>query len=268
MKAFLKHFSPRALSRRGFTILELLVAITILSVLVVLLLSMLDNTTKLWRTNENRVESYREARAALNLIASDLRSIYSSTNTNAYAPALPSMESTNSLGFLASLPLSAQGGTNKSELCTVGYFSGFGKSSVFNSSTQKSGNIYRYFVASDETFEEMTNTSPDFFKNAPSDSGDVSPTGDGLDVLARNIADFSVREYTVTNGTLSAFTQSTNTPVPDLIEVSITAVNNEFANKIGAASQSAWETAIDPSEPAARQNRRTFTVRIPINRPN
>ncbi|MFV0415202.1 MAG: type II secretion system protein, partial [Chthoniobacterales bacterium] len=65
MKAFLKHFSPRTLSRRGFTILELLVAITILSVLVVLLLSMLDNTTKLWRTNENRVESYREARAAL-----------------------------------------------------------------------------------------------------------------------------------------------------------------------------------------------------------
>ncbi|MFV0415466.1 MAG: hypothetical protein ACK5NG_03780, partial [Chthoniobacterales bacterium] len=186
-----------------------------------------------------------------------------------YAPALPSMESTNSLGFLASLPLSAQGGTNKSELCTVGYFSGFGKSSVFNSSTQKSGNIYRYFVASDETFEEMTNTSPDFFKNAPSDSGDVSPTGDGLDVLARNIADFSVRQYTVsTDGSLNVFTQSAITPMPDLIEVSITAVNNEFANKIGAASQSEWKAETDLSKPAARQNRRTFTVRIPINRPN
>lgn len=266
MKALLHSLSPHTLRRRGFTILELLVAITLLSILVVLLLSMLDNTTKLWRTNENRVESYREARAALNLIASDLRSIYSSTNTNAYASTFPNFDSTNSLGFLANLPLSAQGGSNKSELCTVAYFSGFGKAGAFNTSTQQSGNVYRFLVPSDDTFVKMTNTPPDFFANTLA-SGNISPTATGLDVIARNIADFSVREYTVaTNGSLSAFTQSTNTPLPDLIEVSITAVNNEYANRVGALDKSTWENTMNSTN--AIGNTRTFTVRIPIPRPN
>jgi len=254
--------APSVVCKSAFTLLELLVAITILSVLVVLLLGMVDSATKLWRENENRVESYREARAALNLISNDLRSLYASANTNFFAPEFPGFSGlTNSVGFLATLPSSAQDTASRSDLCTVAYFYGFGRGSSF--SQKRTGNIYRYFIESNGTFTNLT-TSGNFFNAASPDPMDVNPVAP-IELLARNIADLQIRHYTITNGSLAGFNQSTNTPLPDLIEVSITAVNNQFAERLGATSETEWKAAA--SLPDYQRNIRTFTTRIPIRQP-
>lgn len=67
--------NPRVKSDPGFTLTELLVAMAILSGLIVLLFSVVDGTTKTWNQSEQRVDAFREARAALFVIARDLQTV-------------------------------------------------------------------------------------------------------------------------------------------------------------------------------------------------
>lgn len=59
---------------RAFTLVELLVAMTVLSVLVVLISSLLSSVNKAWVAGEERVENYQTGRAILELIARELKS--------------------------------------------------------------------------------------------------------------------------------------------------------------------------------------------------
>ncbi len=45
----------------------------VIAVLVVLLLTLVDSASKLWRANESRVDAYREARVAINHRLKDLQ---------------------------------------------------------------------------------------------------------------------------------------------------------------------------------------------------
>lgn len=55
---------PKALARRAFTLLELLVAMAITAVIIGLLLIMVQSTTELWQKNTGRAKSFAAARAA------------------------------------------------------------------------------------------------------------------------------------------------------------------------------------------------------------
>jgi len=254
---------------QGFTILELLVAMTVMSLLLVLLLSMVDNATKLWRENENRVDSYREARAALGIMSRDLANGLSSlTNTNYFlldSSAFPLVSgiggivtNTNSgsaLFFLTALPAKAQERNfNKSDVCQVGYFAAFNSTT---GSTNQSLNLYRYFRSSDPTFQRLTNGTGLFNTPAP------FPNSDDTELLARNITGFTTRAYTLTNNTLINFTQTTDTPQPDLIEISIRAINQDAARKL-PNDLSAWTNS---NSPIIRPVEQTFTTRIRLNKP-
>lgn len=57
---------------RGFTLVELLVAMSILSVLLLLLSQLLDQVQKTWNYSEGRVSQFREARVAFDLITKSL----------------------------------------------------------------------------------------------------------------------------------------------------------------------------------------------------
>ena len=248
----------------AFTMLELLVSMAVLSMLIVLLLSMVDNATKMWRLSENRVDAYREARAALNLIASDLASIYTSTNANfTYinrAPAtVPTMQPhlDGKLFFVTALPVGAQGVDQKSDLCTVGYFAGYDKTSLTGKG-EASMNLYRFFRPSNETFTALRT----------GDIGDgmsisTVPTFDDAEVLAKNITGFKVVAYSkdpTTAGKLITF-NSAITPMPDVLEITLNAISNDAAKRF--TSQSEWETTNSITH---QQNVRTFTKRVVINR--
>lgn len=248
----------------AFTVLEMLVSMAVLSMLLVLLLSMVDNATKMWRQSENRVDAYREARAALNLIASDLASIYTSTNANFFRINDASISiqptasiSTNNMFFVTALSPDAQDDAkNKSDLCEVGYFVTYNSTSLLASDTNRSMNLYRYFRSSDDTFVSLSNNLivPD----------KISTGSAGEEVLAKNITGFKVDAYSKdpsTTGKLTPFNQSATTPMPDVLEITLNAISNDAAKRF--TSQSEWETTNSITH---QQNVRTFTKRLVLNR--
>ena len=216
----------------GFSLIEILVAMTVLAVLLVILLSMVDGATRLWRESERRVDSYREARAALNLITDDLSSFYASPDQHFFSVALESSEiedlvngaaspsEGHALFFITSLSRSAQDPTgNRSDLCTVGYFLAFGKSS--QSATDKgSYNLYRYFLSSDVTFENIEtyvtarSDSPEsslplpFFSNGSVASANIAE----VEIVARNITEFLIEPRELVETTNGAFEKFESEP--------------------------------------------------------
>jgi prepilin-type N-terminal cleavage/methylation domain-containing protein len=256
---------------RAFSLLEVLVAMAVLSLVLVLLLSVTNNASKLWRANENRVDSYREARAAINTIADDLASLCVSTNTTFFAVTpesgsdadLPAVATgatasgmNDKLFFLAALPADAQeAGKNKSDLCTIGYFLAYDKTSLTGKGVA-SYNLYRDFRSSDDTFTALETGKPFSGVNT-----DTAPTASEAEVLAKNITGFAVQPYTIdaTNPEkLQPFQKSADTPVPDVVEITIKAINNEVAKRFGD-KKSAWE---DTSSVTRKQSERSFTTRI------
>jgi prepilin-type N-terminal cleavage/methylation domain-containing protein len=267
----------------GFTMIELLVAMAVLALLVVMLLGIVESGTKLWRENEGRIDSYREARAALGIISRDLANtiaanssnnffINGTLNANAFSKLVnvQNLETnTNYAGaalFLASFPRTAQFSTNpnenKSDVCEVGYFLAFGKTSavtagVGTNQLSDTLNLYRYFLGSDATYSNL-------LANTVFGSPNPTLTGDRTELLARNITAFQITAFsTNTNGQLVAFTPTTNQPLPVLIDVSITAVNQDTAKRLGTA-KSAW---LDTNSLPVKQSSQTFStrVRIPAN---
>ena len=253
----------------AFSLLELLVAVSVLSILLVILLNIVQGATNLWRTSENKVEAYREARAALQVMSSDLKNILPSTNLAFFRTNISGYPSATNLAFLATLPLSSQNPSSSlSDVCTVGYFLAYNnKSPVAGATGRQSYNLYRYFVESNETFEKLTGASgPTGVLDLDSD---FPP-----EILARNVVSFNAT-YSVTNssGNFTTWTtQNATYPMPNLVEITITAVNNERTMRFGARNaQSDWNDFSQPDNDIDladyRKNTKTFTTRIPLNTP-
>ncbi len=63
---------PNRLRRRGFSLIELMVAMGILSVLMLMLTVLLDQIQKSWRFSEARVSQFREARVAFDAMTKNI----------------------------------------------------------------------------------------------------------------------------------------------------------------------------------------------------
>lgn len=251
-----------SLRTRAFTILELLVAMAVLAILVVMMMGLVTSATTLWKQSENRVDAFREARAALTIISRDLGNLLASTNTNYFLlnshgafSKVPSGAETHehragAIFFLASLPKNAQDPVSLSDACEVGYFLGFERTKAGGSNSQPTLNLYRFFRSSNPTFSNLLAGS--LFGNAT-----IGPTGE--EMLARNVREFRITPLIFTNGAYSTnFTPSTNKPVPDALEIAITAVNQEAARRF--TNKSDWTA---PAPPAALTNaQHTFITRI------
>ena len=243
----------------AFSLLELLVAVSVLSILLVILLNIVQGATNLWRTSENKVEAYREARAALQVISSDLRNTLASTNTNFFRTDLTN---TPNLGFLTTLPLSSQNASSLSDVCTVGYFLKYdNKSQLTNATGRQSYNLYRYFVESNETFANLTANST----TALTTSFDTNH----CEILARNVVSFNATYFVTNSSGLGNWTQSDSSPMPQVVEIKITAVNNERTMRFRARNaQSEWTAfSADTNASDYQKNTKTFTTRIPLNTP-
>jgi len=59
-------------NRRGFSLIELLVAMGILSVLMLMMTVLLDQVQRSWRFSESRISQFREARVAFDLMAKNI----------------------------------------------------------------------------------------------------------------------------------------------------------------------------------------------------
>ena len=238
--------------------MEILVAVAVLSILLVVLLNIVQSSTSLWRSAENKMEAYREARAALQVMSSDLRNVLPTTNTNFFRTNLP----TNSpnLAFLATLPSSSQNTNSLSDVCTVGYFLAYdNKSPVAGASGRQSYNLYRYFVESNDTFKNLTGNATSALT--------ASFPNTNCEILARNIIGFNAT-YSITNAPgFTNWTQNATTPMPQIVEIKITAINNERTMRFSArGASSEWDTFKNSTNsPDYQKNTKTFTTRINLN---
>lgn len=80
--------------RSAFTLLEMLTSMAILAVLVGLLFTAFNQANKAWTQGENRVETFVQARAALDFMSKELMHAYASTN-------VPFLANPNSIAFVS-----------------------------------------------------------------------------------------------------------------------------------------------------------------------
>ncbi len=257
----------------AFTLVELLIAVALVALLSVFLFSILDATSKLWKDNESRVDSYREARAALNFMARELASLHTwdipntfFINPNSAQINQSAIEANDTwasrLFFLATLPAEAQApNQNRSDLCAIGYFLAYTKDKTAfapkaSDDSQGSYKLFRFFRSSDPTFDILSgaNTSDPLFL--------ASTNPPGSEVLAANVAKFQIKAFRAVPAGLEEVTTRPITDPPDMIELSLTALNERDAAKL--ANKAAWE---NHSSELFKRSARTFATRVRLNHP-
>lgn len=87
---------------KGFTLVELLIAMTILSLMVVLTASLLSSVSQAWISGQQQVETFQDGRAILNLIARDL-------SQAVISPRLQFIQNSGNLNGLLTAPASQVG---------------------------------------------------------------------------------------------------------------------------------------------------------------
>jgi general secretion pathway protein J len=99
----------------GFTLLELIAAVAVLSILALILFEVFNQATRGWEQGQNRVESGQQARAALDFLARDLSQAI--VNTNGSLPPTFSGISSEKMAFYAPVNPDLDG----PDLCLVSY---------------------------------------------------------------------------------------------------------------------------------------------------
>ncbi len=137
---------------RGFTLLELLVSMAVMSIVLLVLLQTTSVSLNMWRASERKISAGREGRGAIQLIDQDFKGIIAPTNT-ALRPALVG---NTGFRFLTLKPLDFQdtntAAGNVGDVCFVEY--------RFTNNA-----IERRSVDSKLTFDALTNGTPSFPTN-------------------------------------------------------------------------------------------------------
>ncbi|MBQ7393451.1 MAG: prepilin-type N-terminal cleavage/methylation domain-containing protein [Lentisphaeria bacterium] len=68
--------------RKGFTLIELVVAMAVFSLMMMLMMRFFTDTQRLWSRSEDRANMYADARVAMDLMSSALQSVYYQESSN------------------------------------------------------------------------------------------------------------------------------------------------------------------------------------------
>ncbi|HSH37485.1 MAG TPA: prepilin-type N-terminal cleavage/methylation domain-containing protein [Chthoniobacterales bacterium] len=103
--------------RGAFSLVEVLISIAITTVIVVLLFQVFVAAATQWQASDQRIDTFRDARAALHFIARDL----SRAHVNASAGMLRLSDTFGDFAKEA-YAVTASANSGKSDLCAVGYY--------------------------------------------------------------------------------------------------------------------------------------------------
>lgn len=180
--------------RRGapsFTLVELLAAMTVLSLLMVALVGMFDQAMRGWLNAQRGIDGRREARAAIQMVQRDLgglvirpgRGIFNETTGK-----------NSEIYFLSALPPAAQMTNTGGDICGVGYFvewdpslnEGRG-SRVLRRYQQEAAQQYNFLLSAPTSNPTRTQLFP------------ASGAGITVETMAQDISHFRVEIYQWTN---------------------------------------------------------------------
>jgi|GEM_PF-687794 len=264
----------------AFTLIELMAATTVLSVILLMMVGMQDQMSKAWANANRRTDATREARAAASLLATDFafpftrgkrnpsnaRDQMADSTTNNGVPFCYSSNGTgsgitipNQLAGSACLFAAAtqrpQGGSS-GDLALVGYYVAKRSWTNVNGFTNDSYNLHRYFRPASNAWTNLSNW---FNTQDPKNLfPDVNPAAD--DVLAKNVAGFQIIFFTdtakpITNG-INYSIESSGNPYPgNKMQISIDIYPDDAAQKF--TSDPTWANPTN-----IKRSSRTYEFRI------
>ena len=271
----------------AFTLIELMAATTVLSIILLMMVGMQDQMSKAWSNSNRRTDATREARAACRLMAQDLSGlVFRRTNndddTDNIPPALlengvPFLYSSNGAGSLITIPtpqssasyffgLSSRkaSGANSGDLAIVGYYIASAKTTNVSGFVTTNYNLYRHYVPASNAVDNL-NT---WFSSTTKDAEYLfNPTN--AEILARNTCNLRITfynrrdadgKYAVTNG-LNYSCESGGTATyfsGNKIQVEISVYPEDFAQRIPYTD---WEKSEN-----IRKFARSYEFRIDIPR--
>ena len=211
----MKKFSP------SFTLIELMAASTVMSIVLLLLLGIQDQMSRAWSNANKKTAATREARAALRLMAADLGAIYFKTNMSTIGYAYNPMSSTVPLVMLADgsvatagirIPNAQPNGASKAifalvrrpsvgsnafdEIAAVGYYVGSNITTDINGFRTTSYNLYRYYRPASNLVSNL------IAFNGTNVNGLFAPSLND-EILARNACNLQLTFYGPTAGTMN-----------------------------------------------------------------
>lgn len=177
-------------STHGFTLPELMIAAFLTMFLITGAFTVFSGILGAWQTSSSRADAYREARAVLQLLGWELRSMVYSPETSSEMPesapvyVQTDMVDSPSLGFVTRLaPVLQPADGNLSDICGVIFFlapSATGNATSSGGSTA----LYRRLISSNALYEKLTNGEELFGETLTPDSPDT-------ELVAANVIGFS-----------------------------------------------------------------------------
>ena len=279
-------FTETERSRAAFTLIELMAATTVLSVVLLMMVGMQDQMSKAWSNSNRRTDATREARAACRLMAQDLSCLVFRRTNNDSADSIPAAFLTQGIPFLYSsnglgpnggadlIPLGDSqssasyffgissrkaSGANPGDLAIVGYYIALATTTNVNGFTNTTYNLYRHYVPASNA---VNNLNAWFASKSPTDLFD--PTN--AEILARNTCNLRVTFYSrlddnaVTNG-LNYSCESSGAATyfsGNKIQVEISVYPEDFAQRIPYTD---WEKSEN-----IRKFARSYEFRVDIPR--
>ena len=199
----------------AFTLIELMAATTVLSIILLMMVGMQDQMSRAWSNSNRRTDATREARAACRLMAEDLSCLVyrplAFDNQCAYASGLenqgiPFLYSSNgagpitilsnqpSAGYFFGISARKPAGTGPGDLAIVGYYIASSSRTNVNGFVTTSYNLHRYYVPASNAVSILST----WFAASPASRNanllfTPDPTKD--DILARNTCNLRITIY-------------------------------------------------------------------------
>jgi hypothetical protein len=234
-QAHLKPLTPRRILA-AFTLIELMAATTVLSVVLLMMVGMQDQMSKAWSNANRRTDATREARAACLLMARDLStfsmrgktfsrlSAFPTNLTNAAVPfyyfsngyssngsaGLAPNGAPNCAQFFGLIPQTSRS-NNPADIALVGYYIALATNTNVNGFVTTGYNLFRYYVPPSNAIPLISN-----WVSSPS----MDPTRlfsnsvfiqSNSEILARNACNLQLTFHNLTNTTTNGLNFSNNT---------------------------------------------------------
>lgn len=226
-------------NEHAFSLLELLVAISIFTLLLLLVIEVSHAGLQLWRRSEQSQQTTREARAALQLISKDLGSAVILTNQVTLFCDVATCDPTcqQNIFFLASMPRQARPHQDLGDLHLIGYFL-----IPDQHSKNQTYDLYRFIWSCDETRNALTQGSLLELAQTASSTNTLQS-----EHVAANISDFQAAPRWLYHGEFSQNPPNREKEAsfftPSLVEIKITATdatglqNQTFTTSIALSSE-------------------------------
>lgn len=244
------------MKKRVFTLVELMLAMSIFAVLMLILMQIFGSTQDVWRRTGAKAESSESARIALNIIAEDLANAVYVEDVRG-----KSFEHSGSdLWFVTKKPYAIDPGQRSMEV-EVKYHLRANTSAENTEENVPSGltlNKLEYCITTDSVVTLGASITPngyDFRSNTNAHNTPASPTPRGI--LLDNVLSFSITPLYVTVSGSTVSTANCSNRLPNLVLISLTVLDNDNAVRNRYIGASAADKA---------QISRTYSKVVPIQR--